>query len=348
MVNGIGAPGDPLPISNWDLGTIDGTGLLAPTDTMLQATTGTTPSGTNNVGVDPLVITPFDVGLSFTSWRTNVNFIGAILVTADLSPELMGDYHITSGSAAVNSGAASKAVPAYQQPPATLNAPTTDIDNQARPSGGGFDKGADETGGGPPVVAFPLTSLLDDFNRANGSLGANWAGTVSQANFRINSNSVQVRSSGGQVYWNASSFGANQEAFLTFTDLGAASTEQGLLLKFNGSSPTSANAAYISVIYSGGAITVRSRAPLQGIQTRGSVAVSFAVGDTLGARALSDGTVLIYKNGVQIGNLNVTSGANPWPTARAQAGGRIGAWFTGSFSGSGDARFDNFGGGTMP
>jgi hypothetical protein len=167
------------------------------------------------------------------------------------------------------------------------------------------------------------------------------------SNFRINSNSVQVRSSGGQVFWNPVSFGANQEAFFTFTDLGATSTEQGLLLKLNGTSPTSGNASYIRVTYSGSTVTVRTRASLQGIQTRGTIATSFAVGDTLGARALSDGTVLVYKNGVQIGSFNVTSGANPWPTARAQAGGRIGAWFTGSFA-TNEARFDNFGGGTMP
>ena len=146
--------------------------------------------------------------------------------------------------------------------------------------------------------------------------------------------------------WNAASFGANQEAFLTFTDLGATSTEKGLLLKITGT--TLSDAAYIRVTYSGGTVTVRTLAPGQGVQTRGTVATSFAVGDTLGARTLSDGTVLVYKNGVQIGNFDVTAGSNPWPIARAQSGGWIGAWFSGSFSGSGDARFDNFGGGTMP
>jgi len=346
MVHGIGAPGDVLPINNWDMGTIDGTGNLAPTNTMLQVTNGTTASGTNNVNVNPLVITPYDVGVSFTSWRTNINFIGAILVTADLPPQLMGNYHIVSNSAAVNSGAASKAVPSYQQAPAILNAPGFDIDNQARPSGGGFEKGADEVGASP-VVAFPTTLVLDNFNRADGALGSNWAGTVALSSFRIDANTVQVRSTGGQVYWNAASFGANQEAFLTFTDVGGG-TEQGLLLKLNGTSPTSGNASYIRVTYGGGNVTVRTRAPVQGVQTRGTISVSFVAGDTLGVRTLSDGTVLVYKNGAQIGSFNVTSGANPWPTARAGAGGRIGVWFTGSFSGSGDARFDNFGGGTLP
>lgn len=342
MVHGIGAPGDAVAINNWDLGTFDASGLLAPTNTMLQVTTGTTSSGSNNVGVDPLVITPYDVGVTFTSWRTNVNFIGAVMITADLPPELLGDYHIVTGSAAANSAAPSKAVPAYQQPPTTLSAPSNDIDNQARPADGGFDKGADEAAGAS-VVAFPFTSVLDDFDRA--SLGSNWSNA---ANFSISGNEALVQGTGGAAYWNATSFSANQEAFLTFTDIGAAAAEQGLLLKFTGTSPTSVKASYIRVTYSAGVVTVFTYAPVQGLQTRGTIPVTFSVGDTLGVRTQSDGTVLVYKNGVQIGNFNVTSGATPWPTARAQAGGYIGTWFAGSFTGADDARFDNFGGGTMP
>jgi hypothetical protein len=180
IVHGIGAPGDALPINNWDMGTIDATGLLAPTNTMLQVTTGTTLSGSNNVGVDPLVATPFDVGVSFTSWRTNVNFIGAIMVTANLPPELLSDYHITSGSSAVNSGAASKAVPSYQQPPSTLSAPTIDFDNQTRPAGAGFDKGADEfgaSGGGPPPPGPGTTQLY--LSLANGATLPGASGNLS-------------------------------------------------------------------------------------------------------------------------------------------------------------------------
>jgi hypothetical protein len=187
---------------------------------------------------------------------------------------------------------------------------------------------------------------LDNFNRAPGGLGSNWATT---SNFQITGNQARVFGTGGQTSWSAASFGPNQEAYLTFTDLGASSTEQGLFLKYSGgSSPASPQAAYIRVTYSGGAITVYTRTSGQGVIARGTIAVTFAVNDTLGVRTLSDGTVLVYKNGVQVGSVNVTSGVNPWPKARAKAGGRIGAWFTGSFTGSGDARFDNFGGGSMP
>ncbi len=94
---------------------------------------------------------PYDTALTFAPWRTNPNFVGAILVAADIPPMLVGNYHITTTSSpAFNGGAASKAVPSYQQappPPLTpLAAPATDIDGQARPALGGFDIGADEIG----------------------------------------------------------------------------------------------------------------------------------------------------------------------------------------------------------
>ena len=113
----------------WDLGVADGTGTLSPASSL--------------IGVDPGVVSSYTTALTFAPWRTNPNFVGAILVTADLA-SLQGNYHLTAGSAAIDGGAASTAVPAYQQPPATLAAPTFDFDNKSRPFGGGFDIGADE------------------------------------------------------------------------------------------------------------------------------------------------------------------------------------------------------------
>ena len=59
----------------------------------------------------------------------------ATLVTVEAPPEPAGRLPPGScpGSPACNLGAASKAVPAYQQPPAGLAAPTLDVDDQARP-----------------------------------------------------------------------------------------------------------------------------------------------------------------------------------------------------------------------
>ena len=141
-----------MPI-NWDLGVADGAGsLLAPTNSVAPARPRVpTASPSNIVGFrSDSIVSPYDVGVTFNTWRNNPAFLGAIMISADLPPNLMGNYHLIgtgtacTGSPACNLGAANKAVPAYQQPPTPLAAPAFDIDNQPRPSLGGFDSGADE------------------------------------------------------------------------------------------------------------------------------------------------------------------------------------------------------------
>jgi len=104
----------------------------------------------NKVGTDPLVASAYDTALSFAPWRTNPNFVGAILVAADLPPNLLGNYHLLDNtSPAYNAGAASKN---------GVAAPTTDIDGQARPALGGFDSGADEI----PAPTADLSITVSD------------------------------------------------------------------------------------------------------------------------------------------------------------------------------------------
>jgi len=123
--------------NHWDLGVADGPGSLSPTNSIVQQVSGThlyTTSPTNS-SADPQVVTPYDVAVTFNTWRNNPAFFGAIMISADLPPNLMGNYHLAAGSPAVNLGAASKS---------GISAPTTDIDGQSRPAAGGFDSGADE------------------------------------------------------------------------------------------------------------------------------------------------------------------------------------------------------------
>ncbi len=212
--------------------------------------------------------------------------------------------------------------------------------------------------------AFSSTPVLDNFNRGTGGLGNNWSSGNSQGGYRIQGNPqsaryVQVRNNPGPNVWNPTSFGANQEAYFTFTQVSTNAAEQGVFLKYVASgggntTPTDFNSAYIEVAYNAAASTVVVRTKASGqpqnqAATRATFPnVSYAVGDTLGARTLADGTVIAYRNGVEIGSVNVTNtGPTPyWPAANAAGGGRIGVWFVGT-SNNNDARFDDFGGGTV-
>ncbi len=189
--------------------------------------------------------------------------------------------------------------------------------------------------------------VLDDFNRANGALGDDWKGDASQTKFRIDDNMVQVLKP-GHVWW-ASSFGASQEAYFTFEALSPNASEQGLFLKFTGSSPSAGNASLIMVMYDhdNGVVRVVTRgpgsSPRQGLTiTWAEFPATFDSGDQLAAQALADGTVIVYKNGAPLGSVNV-SGAGAWTLG----GGSVGARFMG-LSGRNSARFDDFGGGTLP
>ena len=175
------------------------------------------------------MLSPYDTQVAFNGWRTNPNFIGAFLISLDLPPELLGDYHIAPTSPAVNRGAASKS---------GVNAPTIDIDGDARPSSPGFEAGADEIPGAvapPPTAAFPARAVLDNFNRANSSnLGTNWPG--SNLGYRINTNNLEIRANATPPKLWTTSFGANQEAYFTFADVSTLASAQGLVLRAAGTS----------------------------------------------------------------------------------------------------------------
>ncbi|MFN8486061.1 MAG: SdrD B-like domain-containing protein [Caldilineaceae bacterium] len=168
LVRGIGGAdlaGNPdlTPLNHWDMG-VPGTAFqLSPTNSVLQTETtnhnDVVASPTNRVDQDPLVNAQFNTTINALPWRGNPNFIANVIVAQDVPVTIMGDYHLSgTGSSAYNAGAANKAAPAYQQPPANIAAPTFDIDNQGRPALGGFDSGADEF----PGLIANLSITKDD------------------------------------------------------------------------------------------------------------------------------------------------------------------------------------------
>ena len=148
-VTGLGLTGDASPINPWDVGVADGTGLLAPTTSVVQQNAAAHPYTTSptNSSADPAVVTPYDVSVSFATWRQNPSFVDATLVTLDSAPNLLGDYHLKAASPAIDLGVVSSA---------GVAAPTLDIDDQSRPAGAGFDSGADEFGAVAPVPTSDL------------------------------------------------------------------------------------------------------------------------------------------------------------------------------------------------
>ncbi|MHB1159652.1 MAG: IPT/TIG domain-containing protein [Chloroflexota bacterium] len=133
---GIGEAGDPTPINRIDLEVFGVSGaLLKPNYSILHVPYGYTGTG-NKVGADPTFVQPYDLALRATPWRMDPTFIGVVIVAPE-GGTFPGDYHIASGSPAIEAGVANfKGV----------NAPTIDYDGDARPlpTGGKFDVGADE------------------------------------------------------------------------------------------------------------------------------------------------------------------------------------------------------------
>ncbi|OLB80437.1 MAG: hypothetical protein AUI14_06785 [Actinobacteria bacterium 13_2_20CM_2_71_6] len=140
-VSGIGAPDAPTgdPLNFWDMGAADGSGILSPTNSVLQSTTGTTLSASNIVGQDPQVKTPFTATVTIEASRAFPSFRQAVIVVQPVPLNQMGDYHLVGpASPASNHGAGSRVFGGTNIP-----APRFDFDNQSR-SSTQPDIGADE------------------------------------------------------------------------------------------------------------------------------------------------------------------------------------------------------------
>ncbi len=186
----------------------------------------------------------------------------------------------------------------------------------------------------PPPPTFPQTTVLDNFNRANGMIGGSWIDQTTK--FSIASNQLTPSAGDNYIEWNTV-FGANQEAFVTMSAITASAPEHNLMLKTQGTTWAS---GHIEVSYNapGSRVYVYTFTPPSAWATVATITgVTFAAGNQFGARVLADGSVRVYKNGVQVGSGSVAG----WPYA-AQ-GGRIGV----STAGATTARLDDFGGGAV-
>jgi hypothetical protein len=188
------------------------------------------------------------------------------------------------------------------------------------------------------IVVFPTSPIRDTFNRANGALRSQWAGSTSTSSYRIVSNRVDVNN-GGPIFWKPS-FGVNQEAYVTLSVV-PQSCAMGLTLKAQANSYLDAGA--INVLYDARnqkiwVQTIRTGSPLVRLYTAQSA--SFASGDQLGARALANGTVEVYKNGVLIATFTLNTSDRNYFATRGGSTGLV-------FLDASEAFFDDFGAGTI-
>ena len=190
------------------------------------------------------------------------------------------------------------------------------------------------------IKVFPTNSVLDNFNRTNGVVGSSWAISNGTSFYKIASNRLDIQL-GGALVWKPTSFGANQEAFVTISTIDKHSPSQGVMLKAQSASQT--ESGVILVVYDAlsravRVSTLRSNQPIW--KNYGNTLVTFADGDQLGARSLANGNVQIYKNGTLIATVTLNAADQSFFNSR---GGRIGLWTLAAPN----AFFDDFGGGSV-
>jgi cysteine-rich repeat protein len=192
----------------------------------------------------------------------------------------------------------------------------------------------------PPVDTCTPTTVLDNFNRADGSIGNNWRGVTDTSFYRIAGNRLDVQA-GGPLYWNPAAFGANQAAFVTLSTVAPNSPSQGVLLKVqSGSVP---NAGAISVVYDAAAKAVRVSTLRLGALSwtpYGNTPVLFANGDKIGACAKANGQVRVYKNDTLVKTVTLTAADQGFFNTK---GGKVGVWSVLAPQ----AFLDDFGGATI-
>ena len=191
---------------------------------------------------------------------------------------------------------------------------------------------------GSDTQSFQITvisNILDNFNRSNGGVGANWIGSTSTASYRIRDNQVDVEA-GGPLYWRNPAFGPSQEASVRLTTIDPKGKHHTIILKAQ-NRDWGKGAILVSYNAVTKKITVESRGANANKWTlHTSLPITLKAGDVLGARALANGSVVILVNGTIVGTTN----AVPFFVNR---GGYIGVWFMDTPK----AFFDDFTGGNV-
>jgi hypothetical protein len=290
-----------------------------------------------------------DVRPRLRSWLAPLGVLSAITATASCLltsnfDGLTGNHPTSSGSSMATAGGGVGGSSASGLGGATGSTTTGSGGNTTAVTTGSGGMGV---GGGGCVAkniggAFPATCVLDDFNRADGDPGINWlietAGNYDVMGQQLTTPAPSMMGQSvtpGTALW-SDVLGPTQEVFVTLASFTPADYELELLLKAQ-AGPVECGSLQVS--YHQGTLDV-SKCELSDhlyiALPPGSMMVTFAPGDQLGARATAAGVLTVYKNGQKLGTWDATGFSG------YAASGRIGI----ESDGAKDAlAYDDFGGG---
>lgn len=196
------------------------------------------------------------------------------------------------------------------------------------------------SGGGASV---PATPVLDNFNRADGALGANWTQAIASYSMPpIASNAVALTQFPSAA-WN-SSFAADQEAYAKVTQTSGTSTPISLLLRANNLNQSGVTSAYRVVVYLNTGNTYAAEAFL--VQSGSNTSLGFQnavvpVGQSYFLARIVGSTISLYYSS---DGVTYTLGKQ-WTDSTLSSSGYIG-FYSSNNSGTGVV-IDDFGGGAV-
>jgi hypothetical protein len=124
-------------VNNWDIGVADRSDVavkLQPTNSLIGSAQGWAGAGPGDVvGADPGFVQAYVPAVQSDPYRLQPRFRPSTLVTVNLPANVLGDYHIKSGSGAGAIGAFSSLTPSGD----TVTRPRLDIDGDIRPCASG-------------------------------------------------------------------------------------------------------------------------------------------------------------------------------------------------------------------
>lgn len=191
------------------------------------------------------------------------------------------------------------------------------------------------------TIVFPLTPILDNFTRANGTLGPNWTSVWDDAAVRIVSNAAATTIATGAFessgwYWNLNTFGPDAEVYATMSTVGTDNIYR-LYLRL---SPATGNGYLITANKFTSQIGLyRSDG---GIYTQLGSLISQTIfnGDSFGASIVGDTLTAYYKPSAASSWSNIGSRTD----STYSSAGAVGAYW---YSFNTGATLDNFGGGSL-